>query len=158
MNRQSADDLIKALQMQALEPEGGYWCPVYRSQNTDGQCACGSILYLVTPESFSHFHKLTVDEIFHFCAGDPVEQIIIAPDGTMRITRLGQDIAGKGESPVSVVPAGCWQAVRLCDGGEYALLSATTVPGYTDECVTHASAKELAGQYPEHMGAILRFD
>lgn len=159
MASQSANDLITALKMQALEPEGGYWCPVYRSQHKDGmgQCACGSILYLVTPETFSHFHKLTVDEIFHFCAGDPVEQIIIAPDGTVRVTILGQDIAGHGESPVSVVPAGCWQAAKLVSGCEYALLSATTVPGYMDDCVTHASAEELAGQYPGNEMEILRF-
>lgn len=159
MTQQTADDIIRELGLQPLEPEGGHWAPAYRSQLTDsnGQCACGSILYLVTPESFSHFHKLTVDEIFHFCAGDPVEQIIIAPDGSTQVVRLGADMRVKGTRPVSVVPAGCWQAARLADGGAYALLAATTVPGYTDDCVTHAAAADLAKLWPAHEAEIMRF-
>lgn len=159
MENRTADEIVRALQMQALEPEGGYWRPVYRSQLADGngQCACGSILYLVTPDSFSHFHKLTVDEIFHFCSGDPVEQIILKPDGTMHMVVLGADPVGKGHQPVSVVPAGCWQAARLLEGGRHALLAATTVPGYTDQCVTHCAAQKLATEHPAFAGEIMRF-
>ena len=158
MSQQSAEAIIRALDMQALVPEGGYWCPGYRSAHADasGACACGSILYLITPESFSHFHRLTVDEIFHFCAGDAVEQIVITPDGVLRLVTLGANIAG-GHVPMSVVPAGSWQAARLVPGGSHALLAATTVPGYTDDCVTHASADEVAAQFAAHHREIMRF-
>ena len=159
MALQTADDIIRELGLQPLEPEGGHWAPVYRSRQVDsnGRCAYGSILYLVTPESFSHFHKLTVDEIFHFCDGDPVEQVIIAPDGAMQVVRLGGDLRVSGTRPVSVVPAGCWQAARLVSGGSHALLAATTVPGYTDDCVQHAAAADLARIWPAHEAEIMRF-
>ena len=154
----SARDIIQALNLQELQPEGGYWGPRYRAPLTSsaGECACGSILYLITPETFSHFHCLTVDEIFHFCAGFPVEQLVLTPEGTMQRVILGPDIVA-GHVPVSIVPAGCWQAARLVGDGAYALLGATTVPAYTDDCVAHAAADTLAQRWPEHAKDILRF-
>lgn len=158
MTLNSVDLIIKKLEMQELKPEGGYWCPQYRSSLTDknDNFVCGSILYLITPESFSHFHKLTADEIFYFCSGDAIEQIIISPDGKCTKILLGADIFNN-ESVISVVKAGCWQAAKLVSGGEYALLSATTIPAYVDGCVEHANANEISNLYPLYKEDIMKY-
>lgn len=158
MNTCSVQQIIDAFNMQKLEPEGGYWAPCYRSSltSTAYKCACGSILYLITPDTFSHFHKLTSDEIFHFCAGSPVEQLILSPDGKAELAIMGTNFTHH-EKPVSIVPAEHWQAARLVPGGNFALLAATTVPAYTDECVKHASTAELVQLFPRHKKEIVKF-
>ena len=57
------------------------------------------------PDGFSQFHRLTIDEIWHFYLGDPVELVLLDPGGTSRHVRLGADLAGDDEV-VAVVPAG----------------------------------------------------
>lgn len=156
-NSEIVEAIIHKFAMQPLQPEGGYWCPVYRSSFQQDFCVCGSILYLMTKDSFSHFHCLTSDEIFHFCAGDAVEQIIIKSKSEIQITRLGSDLINSDLVPMSIVPANSWQAAKLLTGGEYALLAATTIPGYTDDCIKYASAKELAEIFQEYKEDILRF-
>lgn len=158
MNRCSVQQIIDIFKMEKLEPEGGYWAPCYRSSLTSAAnaCACGSILYLITPDTFSHFHKLTSDEIFHFCAGDAVEQLILSPDGKALQTILGTNFSNS-EKPVSIVSAGHWQAARLAPGGTFALLAATTIPAYTEDCVQHASAMEISQIFPRYKSEILQF-
>ena len=114
-----------------------------------------AIYYLLTGEAFSHLHRLTGDEMYHFYLGDPVELTELLADGTVRTTLLGQDILA-GQSVQHLVPAGNWQGSRLAEGGSWALMGTTMCPGYTDECYEHGDAKVLKSQYPEAEGIIAR--
>lgn len=138
MSRPTAADVISALDLQPLEGEGGYFRQTWIAPGEREEIPLGtSILYLVTPDSFSALHRLVHDEVFHFYIGDPCEMVMIEPDGSLSEVVLGQDILA-GMHVQHVVPDGVWQGTRLVPGGEWALLGTTMAPGF------HVSGFELA--------------
>jgi len=64
--------------------------PRYKSDKSAGT----AIYYALTdaPDSFSVLHRLPTDEVYHFYLGDPVELLILFPEGESRKVILGQDI------------------------------------------------------------------
>ena len=155
---------MKILDLKPLEPEGGFFIETYRSaeQIDARQFGLGhggarslstAIYYLLTPESFSAIHKVPGDEIFHFYAGDPVEMLVLSPDGTAGVTMLGPDIRA-GMKFQYIVKGGVWQGARLVQGGEYALLGTTMAPGFDYADISKGNAEELAARYPAHAGHI----
>ena len=139
--------------------EGGYFCETYRSNeeipssNLPGRyngerCFGTAIYYMLTADSFSAMHKLRTDEVFHFYLGDPVEMLILNPDGTGRVLLLGPDILN-GMQPQVVVPRDTWQGLRLLSGGNYALLGTTVAPGFEFADFITGERDELIGQYPD---------
>lgn len=149
----SIDELKKSLHLQPHPNEGGYFAETYRSTELidayDGQRSLATaIYYLLTPDSFSAMHKVAGDEIFHFYLGDPVEMLMLFPDGSSKIVILGTDVL-TGMKPQHVVPGGVWQGSRLVKGGRYALLGTTMSPGFAYEDYTHGNREELIREYPE---------
>ncbi len=119
-----------------------------------------AIFYLLTSSSagepgaamasFSAFHRLRTDEIFHFYLGDPLELTLLYPDSSSRQVILGQDIFQNQQVQV-VVPHGVWQGTRLVAGGRFALIGTTMAPGYTGADYEHGDRAALLAQYPhEH--------
>lgn len=152
----TAKELIAALGLEPLPGEGGMSAQTYLSHFQIGGKAAGTaIYYLLTGEAFSHLHRLTGDEMYHFYLGSPVELTELLPDGTSRTTVLGQDVAG-GQCVQHLVPAGVWQGSRLLPGGDFALLGTTMWPGYTPECYEHGDAAALTARYPQAAEAIAR--
>ena len=152
----TAKELIAALGLEPLPGEGGMSAQTYLSRyEIDGKAAGTAIYYLLTGEAFSHLHRLTGDEMYHFYLGSPVELTELLPDGAVRTTVLGQDVAG-GQCVQHLVPAGVWQGSRLLSGGDWALLGTTMWPGYTPECYEHGDADALTAQYPQAAEAIAR--
>ena len=80
------------------------------------RAASTAIYYLLTPETVSAMHRLSSDEVFHFYAGDPVEQLHLFPDGTSELAVIGPGVA-RGERPQVLVSRGVWQGARLARGG-----------------------------------------
>lgn len=111
--------------------EGGYFVETYRSADRlpAGRPVSTAIYYLLTPDTFSAIHRLASDEVFHFYLGDPVEMLLLWPDGSHRIEVIGTALAS-GERPQLVVPRGVWQGARLRAGGRFALLGTTVAPGF----------------------------
>ncbi len=106
-----------------LEPhrEGGFFRETYRSpiqvQTEVGLRASSTvILYLLTIESPSRFHRLRFDEVWCFHAGAPAEMALLAPDGApgQAVTRqvIGLD------NPQLLVPGGHWLASRVMAEGQ----------------------------------------
>lgn len=148
MQKPTAEQLIEMLGLSPLPEEGGMTNQTYLSRWTIGEEPGGTcIYYLLSGEAFSHLHRLTGDEIYHFYLGDPVELVELLPDGTSKVTTLGQDLLN-GQKVQHLVPAGHWQGSRLKDGGSWALMGTTMCPGYTDACYEHGDAEALKGQYP----------
>ena len=105
----TAQQVIDALGLVPLAGEGGMYRQTYASARTlDGAAAGTAIYYLLTEHSFSHLHRLTGDEMYHFYLGDAVELCELLPDGAGRVTVLGQDLAA-GHAVQHLVPAGVWQ-------------------------------------------------
>lgn len=139
--------------------EGGYFRETYRADEAlalgalparygGGRSVATAIYYLLTPTNFSALHRLASDEIFHFYAGDPVEQLRLYPDGRGEVVVLGADLAA-GMRPQAVVPRGVWQGARLRAAGRYALLGCTVSPGFDYADYESGERRALAASHPE---------
>lgn len=110
-------------------------------------------LYCDEPPSVSRFHKLTVDEVWHFYAGDPLRLILLHPDGSARDVIMGSDPLA-GQFVQFVVPAGVWQAGHLLPGGRYSLYGCTMAPGFTWSMFTAGAQSPLLAAYPDRAADI----
>lgn len=149
------ETLIDKLGLVPLPNEGGYYAETYHSEECydAGRPLASAIYYLLTPDTFSHMHRLPFDELFHFYAGDPVEMLQLHPDGSHSLTILGSNVL-EGENPQVVVKKWTWQGARLRDGGVYALLGTTMSPAYDPKDYEHGDRGQLVADYPECIGLI----
>ena len=146
----------KVKEMLGLAPhprEGGWFVRTYEAETwaEGGERRTGTaIYYLLEPGTFSEMHRLSSDEIFHFYAGDTVEQLQLPPGGAGRRVVIGKNLEA-GERPQVVVQAGVWQGARLVEGGTsgWALLGCTVSPGFEYEDYEEGTAAELCGLWPE---------
>jgi hypothetical protein len=164
----TAEDVIKMMDLKPLPEEGGFYRETYRSDHGDNsghvfgidvegvRSLNTAIYYLISKGSFSAIHKIKSDEIFHFYSGDPVEMIQIHPDGKLERFIIGSDVM-KGHKPQVVVPRGVWQALRLVDGGEWALMGTTVAPGFDFEDFSVGTRDEMLKEFPQHREDIIRF-
>lgn len=158
MSPLTADDVIRLLNLEPHPEEGGFFAETYRSAERihpehlpglyDGPRVHGTAIhYLLTPDTFSHIHRLKSDELFHFYLGDPCEMLQLHPDGSAETIILGQDIAA-GHKLQVLAPKGVWQGTRLLPGGSFGLLGCTVAPGFEYEDYEHADRTALIQQYP----------
>ena len=115
-----------------------------------------AIYYLLTdsPDSFSAIHRLASDEIWHFYLGDPVEMLLLFPDGSGERRILGQDISA-GQQVQTTVLQNTWQGARLISGGRYALMGTTVAPGFDPTDYTHGDREQLCRVYPHFRDSII---
>ncbi len=147
--------------MEMLEAEGTYVKQVYAGENAAADAPAPAVtcmygLYSDDPPSLSLFHRLTVDEVWSWYEGDPLELFLLKPDGSSERVVLGPD-TGRGELYQFTIPAGTWQAGRLVPGGSFCLYGCTCVPGFTPECFTPGSRAQLAKAYPRDEETIICF-
>lgn len=151
MNGEEGRKIAEALGLKPLPFEGGFFAETYRlpaaEGNGSGRPRSTAILYLLTPGEVSRLHRLPHDEIYHFYAGDPVEVLLLHPDGTGCHLLLGSDVL-RGERCQLVVPGGTWQGSRLKAGGRWALVGTTMTPGFRREDFEAGRGAELAAAYP----------
>jgi uncharacterized protein len=155
----TAEQIRDLLKLQLLPVEGGYFAETYRSKDTipsgapgaypNGRPLSTAIYYMLTPDSFSALHRLPGDEIFHFYLGDPVEMLLLKPDGTGQAVLLGPDISA-GMRLQHTVAGGTWQGSRLIPGGKFALLGTTMAPGFDPADFEIGKRQELSAAYPPY--------
>jgi uncharacterized protein len=161
-----AEEIIEYFNMKPLPNEGGFFVETYKADGVvpgevlpeifGSDRAYGTaILYLLTPDSFSALHKLTSDEIFHFYAGDPVTMLKLFPEGSSETVTLGNDFLN-GQKVQETVKRGVWQGAFLNNGGKWALLGTTVLPGFEYSDYTHGLRGELVEQYPDRKELIER--
>ncbi len=158
MDRPTAGDIIRLLDLQPLPGEGGWYRQTWISQGAErlpGRAHGSAIFFLLTPErmGFSAFHVLGTDEIYHFYTGDPAELHLLHLDGRHQKIILGARV-DRGETPQAVAPAGAVQGSRIVSGGEYALLGTTMAPAFTPEDFRLSPRAELLARFPDHAGII----
>lgn len=144
--------MIEHYNLQPLPVEGTLFTSTYRSltnlPNGD-PVGTGMIgLYSDEPKSYSCFHKLPSDEIWHFYGGDPLKLVLLFPDGSSREIIMGSDPLA-GQVIQYVIPAHVWQAGYMISGGRYSLFGCTMSPGFTSKGFEAGVAAELIKQYPE---------
>lgn len=125
--------LASALRLEP-HPEGGRYRQMHRSSTVVEDLgrnvrrpALTAILFLLSHGEVSRWHRVLSDEVWHFHEGDPLE-VLVVDEALVRIDRHVLGRASEGLEPISVVPAGSWQAARPL--GEMALVSCTVGPGF----------------------------
>ena len=127
--------------MLGLEPHPtcGFVAETYRSPlkipadalpgSYEGDRSYGSALYfLVTPEAQIVMHRIRSDQLYHHYLGDPLEVLMLLPDGNGAVATVGPDLAA-GMRPQLFIPGGTFHTSRLAPGVGYALLASTEWPG-----------------------------
>lgn len=151
--------LIELFHLKPLPVEGTLFFSTYRStaKQMDGK-PCGTAmigLYCNVPCSVSLFHRLPVDEIWHFYAGDPLRLVLLYPDGSSQDVIMGSDPL-KGHHVQFVVPAGVWQAGHIVDGGRFSLYGCTMAPGFTSDMFEGGTRTYLRSAFPDRSSDIER--
>ncbi len=158
--------LMDFLQLEPLPVEGGFYKQTYKASEKipENLLPAGcvgphpmgtAILYFYTddPDSFSAIHRLPLDETYHFYMGDPVEMLLLYPDGHSERVILGHDVLN-GQKVQFTVPRGVWQSSHLLPGGDYALAGTTMSPGYEDTDYEGGDRDEMIRLYPQEAGLI----
>jgi uncharacterized protein len=122
-----ARELIETLVL-GPHPEGGWYRQLFKSSSrvtrrSDGadRSALTTIYFLLVEGTFSRWHRVDSDEVWHFYEGDPLE---------LRI-RGQEPVILDPSHRVHVVPAHAWQSAY--PKGAYALAGCTVGPGFEFE-------------------------
>src|SRR5215203_1045016 len=95
----------------------------------EGDRPYGSALYfLVAPDAQIVMHRIRSDQLYHHYMGDPLEVLMLYPDGTGAVTTVGSDLAA---------------------GADFALLASTEWPGVEPPDVEHGDIEALVESYPD---------
>jgi predicted cupin superfamily sugar epimerase len=164
----TAKEIIELLGMKAHPNEGGFYVETHRSPITLPQELLPreysghrsietAIYYLLTREGCSHLHRLPGPEIYHFYLGDPVEMLLLEPEGPAQVYVLGTDLLA-GMHPQFLVPTGLWQGSRVLEDGAhgFALLGTTMAPGFSFDDYEAGDREELIRLYPDQAERIRR--
>ena len=148
----TADEIKALLKLEPHPVEGGWYRRTYTSEVSvallRGVRPYGTAIYYLLEEgTFSEMHMVASDEIFHFYLGDPVEMLLLYPNGHSEVLIFGPDLAA-GQRPQILVPAGVWQGERLVEGGKLALFGCTVTPGFDFADYRSGSYVELAARWP----------
>ena len=158
--------IISKLDMQP-HPEGGYYKEIYRSEDEissdflserypGGRNCSTSIYYLLISGSFSAFHKINQDEIWHFYDGAPVAIHIISPFGKYKKQIVGRNL-DQEEVPQLVVPGNHWFAAEVTEHDNFSLVGCTVAPGFDFDDFELAKRDELISVFPDHSEIIKMF-
>lgn len=160
------EQIVKQLDLKP-HPEGGYFKETYRSigfiasQSLDSSYG-GSrnfstcIYFLLTSDTFSAFHRIKQDEIWHFYEGSPIVLHTISEDGKHEEHYIGQDF-DSGQVPQLVVNGGDWFAAKILDKNSYALVGCTVAPGFDFLDFELPTRQELLKKFSLHKELIMEF-
>lgn len=131
--------MAAALGLQPLPREGGWWAQTHRDDHGS------AILYLLGKGERSHLHLLPGPETYFFHDGDPLDLLLLHPDGSGQRVLLGRDLAA-GQRPQVVVPGGVWQGSTST--GAWSLVGTAMAPPYRDQDYRHGVRAELLAGWP----------
>ena len=160
------EEIIKKLGLKP-HPEGGYFKETYRSlgkinkdslhSTYNGKRSYSTCIYfLLTSDTFSAFHKIKQDEIWHFYDGSPIILHTISETGNHHEYTIGRDFS-KGEIPQLVVPGNHWFAAEVINKNDYSLVGCTVSPGFDFSDFELPTRKELITKFPASESLITEF-
>jgi hypothetical protein len=164
--RPTAEEIKGMLGLQP-HPTCGFVAETYRSPLEipasalpdvyEGDRPFGSALYfLVTPDAQIVMHRIRSDQQYHHYLGDPLEVLMLFPDGTGKVVTVGSDLAA-GQRPQLFLPGGTFHTSRLDAGASYALLASTEWPGVEPPDVEHGDIEALMKDFPDFREEIQAF-
>lgn len=140
-------DLIETLALQP-HPEGGHYRETYRAdllvETPAGLRSAGtSILYLLSGDEVSRFHRIDADEIWFHHQGGTLIIYALHDDGRAQAHRLSTD------QPQCVIKAGVWFGAALEHADDFCLVSCAVSPGFDFAGFELAQPDELLRQWPQ---------
>lgn len=147
-------------------PEGGYFKETYRSEDSieiqNDQWPlpvqrnyCTGIYFLLTSDTFSAFHRIKQDELWHFYKGDAIRIHMIDANGQYSNVILGGNFE-EGEVPQYAVPKEVWFAAELVKQDSYALVGCTVSPGFDFADFELPSRETLLKLFPQQSDLITK--
>jgi uncharacterized protein len=156
----TAEGIIELLGLKP-HPTCGFVAETYRSQERipdealptayAGSRPFASVLYfMVTVDAQIRLHRIRSDQMYHHYLGDPLEVLLLYPNGTGEITIIGPDLVA-GMRPQVLIPGGTFHTSRLqtlrAPTG-FALLGTTEWPGFESADLELADPRKLIAAYP----------
>ena len=149
--RPTADELVELWGMTTMPTENVRFTQSYVDPKVgrDGKALCSAIVALLVddPAVFSDLHRMPTDELWHFYLGDPIELLLLHPDGSDELVVLGHDVLS-GQRVQALAPAGAYLGARLRPGGEYGVYGNTMAPGFKLDDFEGATADQLIPRWP----------
>ena len=162
----SPAEIMKSLDLRP-HPTCGFTNEIYRSPlqipaadlpaGYAGSRTLGGFLYfLVTEQARIRLHRIRSDQMYHHYLGDPLEVLLLYPDGKSEVRVIGPDLAA-GMRPQLLVPGGTFHAGHVRPGGKYALLGTSVWLRAEPSDVEMGDAEKLSGAYPAAKAEIESF-
>ncbi len=164
--RPTAAELIQHFNMARIPQEGPWFTLTYSSSDTlargslperyKGSRAAGSaIIAIITRDEFSAMHRLQTDEVWHYYGGDPLQLLVLHPNGSGEVVVLGSDVLA-GQKLQYVVPRGSWQGSMPLGKARdrYAMIGDTLAPGFDYSDFEMGYRAELQQAYPRYADLI----
>lgn len=163
----TAEEVIAALGLEPLDQEGGAFRQTLRRlPEIDGRLfgprfpagprpQVTAILALIGGERFSALHRLGNDELWLFHMGDPLELLLLHPEGDAETVTLGHDVGG-GQRLQHLVPAGTWQGGTSTGPLGWSVVSCVMVPGFAWEDFELGDRAALQALFPAEAARIAR--
>lgn len=140
-----ASEVIRLLGLQPNDTEGGYFAGTYPPAGAEAPCS--AIYYFLAPGDRSILHKVSTDMLYHFYAGNPVEMLLLYPDGQSEVCIFSNDIA-RGGRPMKVIPGGTWIGSRIKRGRSWSLMGVTMAPPFNPNDYFIGDRDTLIREYP----------
>lgn len=163
MNAEAAD-LVARLGLTPLPKEGGFFAPTWTSPvaGPGGRNCASAILFLITPEDFSAFHRLDRDEVWSFAAGDAAELVRLDPGTQAAETCILGPEPRLGHRVQATVRAGAWQGARIAAGLSpsqrgWTLFSCVVAPAWDEKAFELADREGLVRAFPAHAALVHAF-
>ena len=131
-------------------PEGGYYARTYSGSTPH----FSSILFLLTRDNFSAFHRIKADEQWNWFCGDDIIIHEIGADGIYQPVVLSNKSGF--ENFQYLVKGGHWFASECSGQNGFALCGCTVIPAFRFEDFELAERDHLIKQYPKHQSVITK--
>jgi predicted cupin superfamily sugar epimerase len=116
----------------------------------------GVFYFLVTPQAGVRLHRIRSDQMYHHYFGDPLEVLLLYPNGGGEVRVVGPDLAG-GMRPQLLIPGGTFHAGRVRAGVGYALLGTSVWARADPTDVEIGDPERLSAAYPSMREPIQAF-
>jgi predicted cupin superfamily sugar epimerase len=138
--------LINTLNLHYLPYESGYIGLLGTSShrittpsNTKLAAQSHNYYMLTSTLRINYLHWLESDDTHILIEGGPVEYFVFHPATDSSLPKVERIVLGrdfeKGQTAIVSVPGGCWKALRLCEGVDFALMGNVLSPEFTSDRV-----------------------
>jgi uncharacterized protein len=118
--------------------------PPFASGRPTGSALC----FMVTPDAHVRLYRIRNDQLYHYYLGDPIEVLMLRPDGTSEHVIVGPDLRD-GQLVQLLIPGNTFHTARVIGRRRWFLGASTEWPGVEPADVEIGDVEALAAKYPD---------